>query len=63
MTSDSNAAPEQDSERRRTEALARLRQLQRPLPPDFYFDREDANSRSRDGDEASRTEPPPARGD
>jgi antitoxin MazE len=29
----------------RERALARLRQLRRPLPPGFTFDREDANER------------------
>jgi antitoxin MazE len=32
-------------DRRREEALKRLRALQRPLPPGFKFDREEANER------------------
>jgi len=60
-TSDANAAPEQDSER--IEALARLRQLRRPLPPDFHFDREDANARSREEWEPTGMEQLPARSD
>jgi antitoxin MazE len=32
-------------DRRREEALKRLRALQRPLPPGFRFDREEANER------------------
>jgi antitoxin MazE len=32
-------------DRRREEALKRLRALKRPLPPGFRFDREDANER------------------
>jgi antitoxin MazE len=32
-------------DRRREEALRRLRALRRPLPPGFKFDREDANER------------------
>ena len=32
-------------DRRRTEALKRLRALKRPLPPGFKFDREEANAR------------------
>ncbi len=31
--------------RKRDEALRRLRELRRPLPPDFVFDREEANER------------------
>jgi antitoxin MazE len=32
-------------DRRREQALKRLRALQRPLPPDFKFDRDEANER------------------
>ena len=32
-------------DRRREEALKRLRALQRPLPPGFKFDRDEANER------------------
>ena len=32
-------------DRKREEALKRLRALQRPLPPGFKFDREEANER------------------
>jgi antitoxin MazE len=32
-------------DRRREEALKRLRALRRPLPPGFKFDREEANER------------------
>ena len=32
-------------DRRRQEALKRLRALRRPLPPGFKFDREEANER------------------
>jgi len=32
-------------DKRREEALKRLRALRRPLPPDFKFDREEANAR------------------
>jgi len=32
-------------EQSRPRALARLRKLRRPLPPDFLFDREEANAR------------------
>jgi antitoxin MazE len=32
-------------DRRREEALKRLRALQRPLPPDFKFNREEAHER------------------
>lgn len=32
-------------DRRREDALARLRALRRPLPPGFVFDRGDANAR------------------
>ena len=32
-------------DRKREEALARLRALRRPLPPGFKFDREEANER------------------
>jgi antitoxin MazE len=32
-------------DQRREEALKRLRALQRPLPPGFKFDREEANER------------------
>ena len=33
------------AERRRDEALKRLAALRRPLPPDYRFDREEANAR------------------
>lgn len=33
------------NDRRRAEALKRLRALRRPLPPGFKFDREEANAR------------------
>lgn len=32
-------------DRKREEALKRLRELRRPLPPGFKFDREEANAR------------------
>ena len=32
-------------DRRREEALRRLRELKRPLPPGFKFDRDEANAR------------------
>jgi antitoxin MazE len=32
-------------DRSRQEALAKLRQLRRPLPPGFVFDRDEANAR------------------
>jgi len=32
-------------DRRREDALARLRKLRRPLPPGFVFDRDEANVR------------------
>jgi antitoxin MazE len=32
-------------DRRREDALARLRKLRRPLPPGFVFDRDEANGR------------------
>jgi antitoxin MazE len=35
----------QRSQMTREEALKRLVELQRPLPPDYKFDREEANSR------------------
>ena len=37
---DSDAA-----ERRRDEALERIKALRRPLPPDYRFDRDEANAR------------------
>jgi antitoxin MazE len=36
---------EVDRDRGREKALARLRDLQRPLPPGFTFDRDEANER------------------
>jgi len=35
-------------DRRREEAIERLRRLARPLPPGFKFDREEANERSEE---------------
>jgi antitoxin MazE len=34
-----------DIDRSRERALARIRALRKPLPPDWKFDREDANAR------------------
>jgi antitoxin MazE len=36
---------EVDRDRRRQKALEGLRKLRRPFPPDFKFDREEANAR------------------
>ena len=36
---------EVDRDRRRQKALEGLRKLRRPFPPDFKFDREEANGR------------------
>lgn len=52
MAADDNVAGEPDDERKRTEALAQLRKLRRLLPPDFHFDREEANSPSGDSEKA-----------
>jgi hypothetical protein len=35
----------EEAARERAEALATLRELRRPLPPGFHFDREEANER------------------
>lgn len=36
---------EMSRDRRREEAIERIRKLRRPLPPGFKFDREEANAR------------------
>ena len=37
--------PEADAEKRREEALRIIRSLARPFPPDYKFNREEANER------------------
>ena len=38
-------ADAEHAERRRDDAIARIKALRRPLPPDYKFDREEANAR------------------
>lgn len=44
-TSDDGQVEMVTRDRRRDEALARIRELARPLPADYKFDREEANAR------------------